>query len=329
VNIPLDSDPHVDPSGFLEGVWNPEDLVALPGSPWIVISAMRSRGRSGSLLVARRDRREPATAMRWSERAEQGRLGRELFDPHGITARQLGDGVYELLVIDHGGGEAVDRLRIDAQGDRPVIAEGERIVQPPRTSGNALAHMPDGGFVLTSMFDPGDPDLLSRFAKGQVTGGIWRWTADGSWSRFGELGLSGANGIAASPDGSVVYVSEWSARRIWRLGPDGEPVGHAQTRFLPDNLRWASDGKLLLAGQVARPEAVFGCEARGEPCPMAFEVVAIDPDTLQSELEVAAGETQAKAWGFGGATGALEVDSELWIGSFTGERVAKFRRKSI
>jgi hypothetical protein len=62
---------------------------------------------------------------------------------------------------------------------------------------------------------------------------------------------------------------------------------------------------------------------------MAFEVVAIDPDTLQSEPQVVADETQAKAWGFGGATGALEVDSDLWVGSFTGERVAKFRRKPV
>ena len=143
------------PSGFLEGAWNPEDLVALPGSPWIVISAMRSQGRSGALLAARYDRPEAAAVgLHWSERAEHARMGRDVFDPHGIAVRPLSDGVYELLVIDHGGGEAVDVLRIDIRGDRPVVFDGERIVQPPHTSGNALAHMPDGGFVLTSMFRP-------------------------------------------------------------------------------------------------------------------------------------------------------------------------------
>jgi sugar lactone lactonase YvrE len=209
-----------------------------------------------------------------------------------------------------------------------VILEGDRIVQPPRTSGNALAHMPDGGFVLTSMFDPTDPDFLSKFAQGQTTGGVWHWTSGNGWSRFGSLELSGANGIAATLDGSAVYVSEWSARRIWRLGSGGEPVGHAQTLFLPDNLRWTSDGKLLLAGQASRPELMFGCEARGEPYPLAFEVAVVDPDTMMLESQVRADERQAKAWGFGGATGALEVDGELWVGSFTGERIAKFRRRS-
>jgi sugar lactone lactonase YvrE len=313
------------PVGFVEGVWNPEDLVSLPDSPWIIVSAMRSQKRRGGLLAAHRHRSASALEIPWSDCAEQGRLGRDLFDPHGISARRLGEDVYELLVIDHGGGEAVDRLRVDIGSDCPVIAECERIVQPPHTSGNAVAHMADGGFVLTSMFDPDDADRLSKFAEGRPTGGVWRWTRDHGWGRFGSLELSGANGIAAASDGSAVYVSEWSARRIWRLNPDGEAIDHALTRFLPDNLRWTSNGKLLVAGQLTRPELLFGCEARGEPCPLAFEVAVLDPDTLKLESRVSADEEQAKAWGFGGATGALEVDAELWVGSFTGERIGKFR----
>jgi hypothetical protein len=282
------------------------------------------RDRWGALLAARFDCREVTLELPWTERAERGRLGREVFDPHGIAARQLCDGSYELLVIDHGGGEAVDKLRVDVHGDRPVVSNGERIMLPPATSGNALAHMPDDGFVLTSMFDPGDADTLSKFAKGEVTGGVWRWNSDGGWRRFGALKLSGANGIAATPDGSAVFVSEWAAQRLWRLGPDGEPVGCTEIRFLPDNLRWTPDGKLFLAGQVARPEAVFGCVTRGDICPMAFEVIVVDPETLISHSIIAADERQTKEWGFGGATGALQVDDELWIGSFTGKRIARF-----
>lgn len=314
---------HKFPAGFVEGVWNPEDLVALSPSPWVVVSAMRSQRRRGGLLAAHSDRRGPATEMLWSERAETGRLGRDVFDPHGISARRLDETIYELLVIDHGGGEAVGRLLIDIKGDVPVIVAGERIVQPPQTSGNALAHMADG-FVLTSMFDPDDPYRLSKFAQAQPTGGVWRWTSAGGWSRFGSLELSGANGIAAAADGSAVYVSEWSARRIWRLDCRGEPAGHVQTRFLPDNLRWTSNGRLLVAGQLARPETLFGWEARGEACPLAFEVAVIDPDGLTLKSRVSADQEQATAWGFGGATGALEVGSELWVGSFTGERIARF-----
>jgi hypothetical protein len=312
------------PIGFLNGVWNPEDLVDLPGSPWVVVSAMRSRGRTGGLLVARADGDGQATELPWTEQAERGRAGRDIFDPHGIAARALGDGRYEILVIDHGGGEAVDRLLLDVNSDQPTLTKGERIVQPAGTSGNAVAWMPDGGFVLTSMFDPRDRDTVSKFARAEVTGGVWRWTPGDGWSRFGSLGLSGANGIAATPDGRGVFVSEWSARRVWRLGFDGAPETSTDAPFLPDNLRWSTDGKLLLAGQAARPEAMFGYEARGERCPLAFEVAELDPFSMTLRPLVRADEHLAGVIGFGGATGALEVGGELWVGSFTGERIARF-----
>jgi hypothetical protein len=310
--------------GFLDGVWNPEDLVDLPESPWVIVSAMRSRLRAGGLLVARVNGNGPATELPWTEQAERGRLGRDVFDPHGIAARSLGDGLYEILVIDHGGGEAVARLLLDVKDDTPMLTMGERIVQPVGTSGNAVAWMPDGGFVLTSMFDPQDRDILSKFARAEITGGVWRWTPAHGWTRFGSLDLSGANGIATTPDGRSVFVSEWSARRVWRLGRDGTPERSAETRFLPDNLRWRSNGKLLLAGQAARPEAVFGCEARGECCPLAFEIAELDPTSMTMEPLVEVNEALAAAIGFGGATGALDVGGELWVGSFTGGRIAKF-----
>jgi hypothetical protein len=75
-------------ASFLEGVWNPEDLVSLPTSPWIVVSAMRSQKRRGALFAARADRNEPAMEIRWGERAENGRLRPDQFDPHGISARR-------------------------------------------------------------------------------------------------------------------------------------------------------------------------------------------------------------------------------------------------
>lgn len=309
--------------GFIGGVWNPEDIVALSESPWIIVSAMRSQRHRGGLLAVRTDETQ-AVEMIWRAEAESGRASAAAFDPHGIAARRLADGRYELLVIDHGDGEAVNRLIVTTEKGRPEIVAGERIVQPPGTSGNAVAYLPDGGFVLTSMFDPRDADKLSKFARAEVTGGVWQWSAARGWSRFGNLGLSGANGIAAAADGSMIIVCEWAAKRIWRLKPDGQPDGYVATSFLPDNVRWTPDGRLTHAGQVARPEAVFGCEARGEPCPLGFDVVTLDPNTLGIAPLVRASENDAAAIGFGGATGALVVGDALWVGSFTGERIATF-----
>jgi len=309
---------------FIEGVWSPEDVVELPGTPWIVVSGMRSARHPGRLFIVDSVQRTRARELRWEAAAEKARLGAETFDPHGIASRRLTDGRFELLVVDHGGGEAIDRLVLEVGAMGPVIVDGVRVVQPPGTSANAVAHLPDGGFVMTSMFDPTDPDLVRKFANAEKSGQVWRWSPSDGWSRFGNLQISGANGIAVSSDGSSVIVCEWAARRVWRLDADGGPVASTETDFLPDNLRWTPEGQLLLAGQSSRPEVLFGCEARGERCPLAFKVVRLDPTSLEIEPLIAVDEARAAQQGFGGATGALKVGQDIWVGSFTGERIGIF-----
>jgi hypothetical protein len=209
--------------GFAEGVWRPEDLVALPDSDWIVVSAMGSVGERGALFAVRADARAPAREIPWLPEAEAGRVSRMAFDPHGIDVRRTGADRFELLVVDHGGGEAIDRLAISMTEEGPVIVAGERIVQPRHTSGNAVAHLPNGGIVMSSMFDPQDDATLRKFADGVATGRVWRWSKDDGWRPIGPS-LSGANGVAASRDGEQLLVSEWAARRVWRLRLDGSVI---------------------------------------------------------------------------------------------------------
>ena len=315
--------PTVTPSGFVGGVWHPEDLLYLDGTPWIVVSAMRSMRGKGALLMINATTKAPASEIPWDAAAESGRRAASAFDPHGIDVRALDRGRFELIVVDHGAGEAIDRLILDTNGAWPVIVAGSRVEQPEGTSGNAVAFVPGGGFVMTSMFDPRDPDTLAKFAEGRSTGGVWRWDEQHRWRRLGP-DLSGANGIAVSSDGATIFVSEWSGGCVWKWSIDGEILGRVDVDFLPDNLRWTAEGALLLAGQVDRPERVFGCEARGEPCPLAFAVVRLDPDAMALTTLVRASQDQAVAMGFGGATGAIRVGPEIWVGSFTGERIALY-----
>ena len=310
--------------GLVAGVASPEDLVDLPGSEWIVVSGMRSPRHAGRLFATRKTRPSPTVELAWSPRAAAGRVSATAFDPHGIDARAIESGRYELLVVDHGGSEAVDRLVLELSDAGPTVVAGERHVQPPGTSGNAVAALPEGAFVMTSMFDPDDPEKLAKFARAETTGQVWRWAPASGWSHFGQLQLSGANGIAASADGTSIFVCEWAARRVWKLASDGAPVASVTTHFLPDNLRWTPDGQLLLAGQAAQPDAVFACEARGMPVPLGFEVITIDPETMAIEHVVSVGHARATNMGFGGATGALRVGETIWVGSFTGDRVAIF-----
>lgn len=312
------------PTGFVGGVWNPEDLVRVPGTPWVVVSAMRAADRQGSLRVA--DTRNASEALPLFPAAAPvtGAPGRSVFAPHGIDIRALGQDRFELLVVDHGGGEAIDRFRLSIVDDHLAIEKVERVVLPPGAWANGVAAMPDGGFVISSMFDPRDPHFLDKFTAAQPTGTVWRWFPKDGWHALASPQLSGANGIAISPDGTIVFVAEWAARKVWRVPLDGGAPRSVPTTFLPDNLRWSEDGTLLLAGQHAEPRDLFTCKSEGHACPMGYEVVSIDPATLATKPLLSGDGGSFRATGFGAATGALRVGDTIWVGSFTGDRIGRF-----
>ncbi len=113
-------------SGFVDGVWHPEDLVELPGTSWIIVSCMRSAVHAGGLFKVDTVRPSHATELRWAPAAQQARLGPDVFDPHGIAVRRLADDAFELLVVDHGGGEAIDRLVLECALLRRRLANPRR-----------------------------------------------------------------------------------------------------------------------------------------------------------------------------------------------------------
>ena len=78
--------------------------------------------------------------------------------------------------------------------------------------------------------------------------------------------------------------------------------------FRVDNLRWASDGSLLAAGQG------------GAAPSQTSNVVRVDPGTLKFKELVHHPDID----GFGVTTVAIQIGKELWLGSVRGDRVAVF-----
>lgn len=248
-----------------------------------------------------------------------------VFFPHGINVISLRDGGYQLYVVNHGGREAVEMFHIILGTHSPEAVWTGCIPLPPRSFGNGIAPISGGGFVISNMYDPTDSSHLEKFAKGALTGHVLRWSTDRGWSQAVPQPFSGANGVEVSEDGEWLYVSEWSARKLWRLSLRGtSPATSVALDFLPDNLRWSNNGKLILAGQAAAAEQVFGCEARKIPCPMPFAVVEVDPETLRTRTLIRGGNEQ-----FGGATGAATIGNEIWVGSFRSNKVARYQRIAI
>ncbi|MCP4273584.1 MAG: hypothetical protein GY781_16775, partial [Gammaproteobacteria bacterium] len=95
--------------------------------------------------------------------------------------------------------------------------------------------------------------------------------------------------------------------------------------FIPDNLHMGKDGKLLTAGiDIISP--LCGDIAMSQKfdlkklasCSRPFTVLAVDPQSMQDSILV---NSPAQKH-FSNITMALEVGTELWIGTFAGDRIA-------
>lgn len=315
------------PDGFIAGIQGPEDLVQLPGTPWVVVSSSRFAANAGpaSLRVFDAGRPDAVRLLYPTKLAKQAKSGSAKgFAPHGLDVRDLGSGRFELLVVDHDG-ETIDRFTLRASRNRAPRVERmermERIQEPPRVWLNSVAALPDGGIVATNMHASDDPGFMKKFAAGESTGNLLRWSAGEGWRSFGPP-LSGPNGIVAAKDGKSVYVAEWSGRRLWQIPLDGGEPRSVPLAFLADNLRWTDAGDLLLAGQTTTPEQNFACIDAPEECDKGFVVVRIDPSTLQVTELFKGGSAGVR--GFGVATTALQVGSDIFVGSVTGDRIARY-----
>ena len=183
--------------------------------------------------------------------------------------------------------------------------------------------------IVTSLWDPTDNDRLTKLSNGQPVGGLFEWTPGKGWSEVpGSQGMSGPNGVIATPDGKWVYVAVWSGKQITRLsrGEVAPRKDTVDTGFLTDNLRWSPDGHTIFAGgQATSVKEVLTCfESTAINCTnVPFTVVAVDPKTLKQSVLVKPGVYG----GMGAGTGAIQVGHELWVSTFRGDRIAIFPKK--
>jgi DNA-binding beta-propeller fold protein YncE len=91
---------------------------------------------------------------------------------------------------------------------------------------------------------------------------------------------------------------------------------------MPDNVTWAPDGKRLLVASLHGFETTnFGVcvDVPQGACPIPFAIQAIDAETM-TPLGPVYESTGAP---MGGGTVGLQVGNELFIGSFTGDRILR------
>lgn len=347
---PAGADCPADPAlAYICGPERPEDLLVLPaaaGAPdrWVITSGFAPG--SGLKLIA-------AASRRW-HRWYTGAAGQiafdaaaypqcpapldpALFNARGLSLSAAGPGRWRLLVVNHGGREAVEVFDVLEAGAGAAGAEtAPRLVWhgcrplPAGQVGNAVASFADGTLLVTVLTRPGT--TIADFMRGRATGAVWAWRPGADrWRELPGTRLPGNNGLETDPDQRRFYVIAfgWHAVAVFDRTRPGGPVARIEAPdFMPDNIHW-SRGRLLLAGMRRDEPACGGLRQiagdRADPmlCHRGWVVGALD---------LAAGRVATVAYGgpqpgFNGLSSAAWVGAELWLGSYQASRLAIVRQE--
>jgi SMP-30/gluconolaconase/LRE-like protein len=320
------------PSGgltFICGVANPEDLVLVPNTRWMLASGMAPG--SGLHLVDTRAKTvtnlyAAGTANTRADKTKYagcpGPLDAKQALLHGLSIRPAASGRYTVYATNHGGRESVEVFELDASPATPTATWIGCVLAPGKMSFNSVAAFSDGALVATVLITP-DKTFEDAFAQ-RVTGVVMQWRpGTPAFTPLPGTELSANNGIETSPDDREFYVASTTTKRIVAFARNNtsKPLRVAQLKeFGPDNVRWTSDNRLITAGMLDDEPACGGApkDEKGIRCSRGYVVVTIDPKTM-AVTELARGPATPS---FTGTAIAMRVGDDLWLGSFNADRLA-------
>ena len=330
------------------GAQNPEDLVPVPGTRWIIASGMKEG--AGIKLVD-----TDARTLRpfYSGEPAQLRPDRKqfpncpappdarTFNAHGIYLRRAQEqGLYRLYTVTHGALESIQIFTIDGRAQEPSLTwtgcvtmpEGNRAypnlgsqATSSRVAANAVAAFSDGTIIATVPQRPGTTNV--QRLRGEPTGDVVEWKpgAD-SFHVVPGTQLAGNNGIEISLDEKEFYVVSFGTYTvvIFSRQDAREPLRQSQAPgFMPDNLRWSGD-RLIAAGPMYDEPACGGTRLAvvDNPvltsCHRGFMIAQLDPKTMAWTILAYAEPNPAISVV---ATGVIMGDT-LWIGAASADAIA-------
>lgn len=293
-----------------------EDLVRIPGTPWVLTSGLATDKPASLYVIDHRTKQAhpvfplagpPAMHLETTWRAVcPGPPNLKTLSLDGLALRTQ-EKTSLLYAANHGDRHAIEVFRVDVAKAGPRLSWVGCVPMPKGTLANAVAPLSDGGLVVTSFRDPDDADAWQKMARREGTGGVWEWHVKGGWSQLDTGPISGANGLAMSADERTLYVSSWSAQRLFVIERGHRVRREVILDFLPDNIRRDDDGTLLVAGQRARVQDIAAC--RGAACPQPWVVARIEPKrALVTPILEGPGSATLSY-----ACGALRVDDTLYV----------------
>jgi hypothetical protein len=314
---------------YICGPKNAEDILSLGDTQWLIASGMNGQfsntDDSGHIYLVNRSEKTfeeffPGVRPTFDLdkkmfNACPGPINPENFSAHGLALQQRSSGKFRLYITSHGEREAIEVFDINTKGTKPAISWVGCVLLPEKMLANSVAILSDGGFVTTKFMDPTVPNSFNDIFQGKITGGVYEWHPGGKVNAIAGTELSGANGIAVSPDNQWGYVAATGSREIVRYDLTAKPVTvkKIQISVMPDNLRWGDDGLLYTAGSNYVPPE----ECKNPPCQAGWSVLSIHPETL--EIKRVTGVDQKAT--MQNASSAVAVGREIWVGTYSGDRI--------
>jgi hypothetical protein len=244
--------------------------------------------------------------------------------PHGIHLSRRADARLQLLVVNHGGRESVEFFEVADPGSGWGVTWRGCAVAPEGSWLNDVVALPEGGFLATHMLPKRRGALqaveyLKAAVLGMETGHALEWRPGQGFRPLPGSETVFPNGIALSADGATLYLNSSIGGKVLRIDrASGRALGSAEVAG-PDNSSWAPDGRLLVASFVGPLWETLACDGIEQgACPVAFEIVAVDPESLATETLHRGGGPP-----MGAGTVGVRVGDELFIGSFAGDRILR------
>lgn len=326
-----------EPSGglhFVCGPANAEDLVRVPGTRWIIGSGHADDARfvlvdsrSGAWRALPFEAKPDASSPRCPSPPVPG-----TFQPHGLSIRDLGRGVSRLLVVGHGAREAIEMFDVVTDSRGAKLTWKDCVPMPEGLAANSVAQLPDGSILATVLLMPGKSFQDSVMKR--PTGAVFEWKVGSpGFVQIAGTELPGNNGIEASADGREFYVVSSGLQTVVAFSRENPARQLRTTRalpFTPDNLHLGPGGRLFTAGmandvpECGGPPGPDHDLRRLATCPRGTIAAAIDAKSFRDDIILDTPAVPA----FSNATMVLPMGRDLWVGTFSGDRIArgKWRR---
>ena len=330
------------------GPQNPEDLVPIPGTRWLIASGMTAGSGVKLVDTAAKTARPFYTGQPARQRPDKilfpncpAPPDTKTFNAHGLYLRRAqAPGLYTLYVVTHGPLESIQIFTVDGKGSEPSLTwtgcvpmpEGNKAypnlgsqATSSRMAANSVAAFSDGTIIATVPQRPGTTDV--QRLRGEPTGDVVEWKpGTDSFRVVPGTQFAGNNGIEISLDEKEFYVVSFGTHTIvvFSRQDPRKPLRQSMAPgFMPDNLRWSGD-RLIAAGPMYDEPACGGTRLAvvDNPvltsCHRGFVVAQLDPKTMAWTILAYAEPNPAISRV---ATGVVVGDT-LWLGAATADAIA-------